>query len=401
MEETMNKLLALVLALALGSSLAQDSSDTGMLDIGVVVSATGPAASLGIPERNTFVLLESMVNEAGGVGGRQVRFHVLDDASDTTQAVRNARSLIEERNVVAIIGTTTTPASLGMIDVVAEVGVPMISMAASRSIIAPVDEGRFWVFKTPQTDEIMANAIVRDMVDRGVATTAFIGFNDAYGEGWWNDFSRVAEEAGISVVASERYARTDTSVTGQILRITAQNPDAVLIGASGTPAALPQRSLVERGYGGTVYQTHGVANPDFLRVGGADVEGTILPAGPILVAEQLPDGFPTKEVGLEYIAMYEAEYGEGSHSTFGAHAYDAWLILGAALERALEAGSPDDLESFRSLLRDEIEATQDLIAAHGVFSFSPEDHLGLTLETTAVMVTIEDGGWRLLYTFAD
>lgn len=371
------------------------------IDIGVVVSATGPAASLGIPERNTLMMLEERINEAGGIDGRPVRFHILDDASDTTQAVRNARSLIEENNVVAIIGTTTTPASLGMIDVVAEAEVPMISLAASKRIIAPMDEQRHWVFKTPQTDEIMANAIVRDMVQRGVQTAAFIGFNDAYGEGWWNDFSRVAQESGIEIVANERYARTDTSVTGQILRIVSQNPDAVLVGASGTPAVLPQRTLLERNYGGTIYQTHGVANPDFLNVGGADVEGTVLPAGPILVAPQLPEDFPSRSVGLEYIDMYEQAYGEGSYSTFGAHAFDAWLIMGAALERALAQASPEDLAEFRSVLRDEIEATEGLVATHGVFTFSPEDHLGLDLETTAVMVEVEDGTWQLLYTFGD
>lgn len=371
------------------------------INIGVVVSATGPAASLGIPERNTLVMLEQRINDAGGIGGHPVRFHIQDDASDTTQAVRNARSLIEEHNVVAIIGTTTTPASLGMIDVVAEAQVPMISLAASRQIIAPMDEQRHWVFKTPQTDEIMANAIVRDMVERGVQTVGFIGFNDAYGEGWWNDFSRVAEENGIEVVANERYARTDTSVTGQVLRIVSQNPDAVLVGASGTPAVLPQRTLLERNYGGTIYQTHGVANPDFLNVGGEDVEGTVLPAGPILVAPQLPEGFATRDVGLQYIEMYEQEHGEGSYSTFGAHAYDAWLILEGALGRALEQASVTDLAAFRSTLRDEIEATEGLVAAHGVFTFSPDDHLGLNLETTAVMVTIENGTWQLLYTFGD
>jgi branched-chain amino acid transport system substrate-binding protein len=391
-------LLILLAALWIGgAAVAQQET----LHIGVVVSATGPAASLGIPERNTFVILEGMINEAGGVAGHPVRFHILDDASDTTQAVRNTRSLIEERNVLAVIGTTTTPASLGMIDVVAEAQVPMISMAASKAIIYPVDDQRYWVFKTPQTDEIMAEAIVRDMVARGVQTAAYIGFNDAYGEGWWNDFSRVAEANGIEIVASERYARTDTSVTGQILRIVGRNPDAVLIGASGTPAVLPQRTLLERGYQGQIYQTHGVANPDFLRVGGEDVEGTLLPAGPILVARQLPEDFPTRAVGLDYIELYEAEYGEGSYSTFGAHAYDAWLILEAALERALAQASPSNLSEFRRVLRDEIEATQDLVATHGVFTFSPDDHLGLSLETTAVMVRITGGTWELLYTFLD
>ena len=397
----MKHVKALALLLAAWSLIGFAGLAQETLDVGVVVSATGPAASLGIPERDTFIILEEMINEAGGIDGYEIRFHILDDASDTTQAVRNTRSLIEERDVVAVIGTTTTPASLGMIDVVAEAEVPMISMAASKAIIHPVDDQRYWVFKTPQTDEIMAEAIVRDMVDRGVQTAAYLGFNDAYGEGWWNDFSAVAEANGIDTVASERYARTDTSVTGQVLRIMGQNPDAVLVGASGTPAVLPQRTLVERGYDGYLYQTHGVANPDFLRVGGDDVEGTLLPAGPILVAAQLPDEFPTRQVGLEYIELYENVHGEGSYSTFGAHAYDSWLILEAALERALDYASPDDLPEFRQAIRDEIETTEDLVAAHGVFSFSPDDHLGLALETTAVMVTIEDGTWQLLYTFYD
>lgn len=287
-----------------------------------------------------------------------------------------------------------------MVDVVGEAQVPMISLGASKTIVEPVEGPREWVFKTPQTDEIMAEAIVRDMVAREVGTVGFIGFNDAYGEGWFNDFSAVAEANGLEIVASERYAREDTSVTGQVLRIISAQPDAVLVGASGTPAVLPQRTLLERGYGGLIYQTHGVANPDFLSLGGDDVEGTLLPAGPILVAEQLPEGFPSREVALEYIALYEAEYGEGSYSTFGAHAYDAWLLLEGALTRALEGGAdPADLEGFRRALRDELEATSGLVATHGVFTMSPEDHLGLTLETSAVMVRIENGTWQLVSTF--
>lgn len=398
--KTIGKLMISLLAVLLISSAAF-AQDQAPINIGVVLSATGPAASLGIPEQNTFLLLEQRVNEAGGIGGHPVHFIIRDDASDTTQAVRNTRSLIAEDDVVAIVGSSTTPASLGMIDVVAEAGVPMISMAASRTIIAPVDDKRYWVFKTPQTEDIMAEAIVRHMVENGVETVGYIGFNDAYGEGWWNDFSAIAGENGIELVAHESYARTDTSVTGQILRIVSQHPDAVLIGASGTPAVLPQRTLNERGYEGVIYQTHGVANPDFLRLGGADVEGTILPTGPILVAEQLPEGFPSKQISLEYIDMYEAEYGEGSYSTFGGHAFDAWQILKPALERTLETASLDNLDEFRATLRDEIEATQDVVGVHGVFNYTPEDHLGLELATTAVMVTVEDGNWKLIKTFTE
>ncbi|MCX7850364.1 ABC transporter substrate-binding protein [Thermus sp.] len=389
----MKRWLALALVLAL-PALAQEA-----LKVGVVVSATGPAASLGIPERNTFLMLQDLLERTGGVAGRKVQFVILDDASDTTQAVRNTRRLVEE-GVVAIVGTTTTPASLGMIPVVAEARVPTISLAASKDIIHPVDAQRFWVFKTPQTEELMARAIVADMVARGVKTVGYIGFNDAYGEGWARFFEAEARAKGLQVVASERYARTDTSVTGQVLRILARRPDAVLIGASGTPAVLPQRTLKERGYAGLIYQTHGVANPDFLRVGGADVEGTLLPAGPILVAEQLPSGYPTKRPSLDYIQRYEARYGIGSYSTFGAHAWDAWLILKPALERALKRADPaKDLAGFRAALRDEIEATRGLVATHGVFTFSREDHLGLRFEDSAVMVRVEGGRWKLERTF--
>lgn len=389
----MKRWLVSLLVLAL-SAMAQE-----VLKVGVVVSATGPAASLGIPERNTFLMLQEMLDRTGGVGGRRVQFVILDDASDTTQAVRNTRRLVEE-GVVAVIGTTTTPASLGMIPVVAEAKVPMISLAASKDIIHPVDAQRFWVFKTPQTEELMARAIVADMVARGVKTVGYIGFNDAYGEGWARFFEAEAKAKGLQVVASERYARTDTSVTGQVLRLVARRPDAVLIGASGTPAVLPQRTLKERGYAGLIYQTHGVANPDFLRVGGRDVEGTLLPAGPILVAEQLPGTFPSKRVALDYIQRYEAKYGIGSYSTFGAHAWDSWLILKPALERALKRADPaKDLASFRAALRDEIEATRGLVATHGVFTFSREDHLGLRFEDAGVMVRVEGGRWKLERTF--
>jgi branched-chain amino acid transport system substrate-binding protein len=396
----MKRVLAGLLALGLGLGLAQQAP----LKIGVVVSTTGPAASLGIPERNTLVLLEEQVNRRGGVAGRPVQFIIIDDASDTTQAVRATRRLIQEEQVLAIIGTTTTPASLGMIDLVAEAGVPKISLAANLEIVFPVDEKRRWVFKTPQTEQQMSQPIVRDMVASGVRTAAYIGFNDAYGEGWARAFEAAAREAGIQVVASERFARTDTSVTGQVLRILARNPDAVLIGGSGTAPVLPQRTLRERGYRGLIYQTHGVANPDFLRVGGDVVVGTRLPAGPVLVFDQLPPNFPNRQVAISYVQQYEARFGIGSYSTFGGHAYDAWAILRPALERALRREQPTNLAAFRRVLRDEIEATRNVVGTHGIFNMSPTDHLGLRFSEAAVMVEIvrDANGkldWKLLRTF--
>lgn len=358
------------------------------INVGVTVSATGPAASLGIPEKNTVALMPSRI------AGQKVNYIVLDDASDTTTAVANTRKFITEYKVDLVIGSTVTPNSLAMIDAVAESGTPMISMAASARIVEPLDAKKKWVFKTPQNDIMMTLAIVTHMVDHGVKKAAFIGFADAYGEGWWGEFNKLAQLKGLQIVANERYNRTDTSVTGQVLKIAAARPDAVLIAGSGTPAALPQKALKDRGYTGRIYQTHGVANNDFLRVGGRDVEGTLLPAGPVLVAAQLPADHPVKKSALDYIARYEAANGKGSVSTFGGHAWDAGLLLAAAAPEALAKAQPGT-PAFRTALRDALENVKNVAGAHGVFNMSPADHLGLD-QRARVMVQIENGTWKLL-----
>jgi len=373
-------LLPLALALATAGALAD-------INVGVTVSATGPAASLGIPEKNTIALMPQTI------GGQKVNYIVLDDASDTTQAVSNTRKLINESKVDVILGSTTTPNSLAMIDVAAESQTPMISMAASARIVEPVEGKRKWVFKTPQNDIMMSLAIATHMANAGVKTVGFIGFADAYGEGWFQEFSKVAGLKGLQIVASERYARADTSVTGQVLKLVAAKPDAVLIAGSGTPAVLPQRTLKERGYTGKYYQTHGVANNDFLRVGGKDVDGTFLPSGPVLVAAQLPATNPVKKSATEYVEKYEAANGKGSVSTFGAHAWDAGLLMQAAATQALKKAKPGTPE-FRSALRDALEQVHELAGAHGIFNMSPTDHLGLD-QRARVMVKIDGGAWKL------
>lgn len=358
------------------------------IKIGVTLSATGPAASLGIPERNTFELMPT------SIAGHRVEYIILDDASDTTTAVKNTRRFISEDRVDVVIGSTTTPNSLAMIDVVAEAKTPMISMAASARIVDPVDDKRRWVFKTPQDDRQMAEAIIAHMLKNKVKSVAFIGFADAYGEGWWQEFEKSAKARGIGITASERYNRTDTFVTGQVLKMMRDRPEAVLIAGSGTPAALPQKTLRERGYRGTIYQTHGVANADFLRVGGKDVEGTILPAGPVLVAEALPANNPVKKVAMEYVQKYEAAFGKGSVSTFGAHAWDAGILLQHAIPVALKKAKPGTPQ-FRAALRDALEGLKEVPGAHGVYNMSPTDHLGFD-QRAAVMVQIRDGSWQLL-----
>ena len=375
------KSLVMGLVLALGCSLA-----LAQVKVGVTVSATGPAASLGVPEKNTVDLLPREI------AGQKIEYLVLDDASDTTTAVSNTRKFITEHQVDMVMGSTVSPNALAMIDVVAEAKVPMIAFAASEKIVSPVDDKRRWVFKTAQNDRMMAEAIVEHMAANGVKTVGFIGFSDAYGEGWFENFKAALDAAGLSLVVNERYNRTDTSVTGQVLKIVGAKPDAVLIAGSGTPAALPQKTLKERGYAGKIYQTHGVANNDFLRVCGRDCEGTFLPAGPVLVAAQLPDDHPVKPSAMEYVRAYEEKFGKGSVSTFGAHVWDASKLLAAALPEALTKAKPGTPE-FRVALRDALEHLKEVHAAMGVFTMSPTDHLGLD-RRARVIVRIEQGAWK-------
>lgn len=374
------KLTAIAALICTGNAWAQ-------IKVGVVVSATGPAASLGIPEKNTFAIMPKEI------AGKKIDYIILDDASDTTTAVKNIRKLVFEEKVDVVIGSTITPNSLAMIDVAAESETPMISMAASSAIVEPVDAKRHWVFKTPQNDSHMSTAITADMANAGIKTVGFIGFADAYGEGWYREFSKLATLRQLQVVANERFARNDTSVTGQVLKIMAANPGAVLIAGSGTPAALPQKMLKERGYKGLIYQTHGVANNDFLRVCGKDCEGTRLPAGPLLVAEQLPASNVVKKSAMAYKIAYEKAYGAGSVSTFGGHAWDAGMLFAGAVPTALKKAQPGTKE-FKQALREALENTTELAVSHGIVNMSKTDHLGLD-QRSRVMVKVVDGKWKM------
>ena len=340
------RILFVAAALSYGAVASAD------INVGVTLSATGPAASLGIPEKNTIEMLGSPT-----IAGQKVNFIVLDDKSDTTEAVKNTRKLIAEDKVDVIIGSTITPNSLAMRDVAVEAEVPMISLAASASIINPVDPKTRWIFKTPQNDSLMADAVAVSMKANGVNTLGFIGFADAYGDSWLTEIKRSAQTAGIKIVAEEKYNRNDPSVTGQVLKLLAAKPDAILIAGAGTPAATPHKELVARGYKGKIYQTHGVANADFLRVVGTDGNGAFLPAGPMLVYEQLAEGNPVKKSAADYVTKYEGKYGPGSRTTFGGHAWDAYLLLQRAIPEALKKGQPGT-KAFRAALRDALENVQ-------------------------------------------
>ena len=357
--------------------------------IGVDLSTTGPAAAIGASSRNAILLWPKQI------GGQAIEYVFLDDGSDPGNAVRNARKLISEDKVDLIVGPNTSPAALAMIDAVAEGQTPMIALAASAAIVQPMDARRAWVFKMPQNDSHMATIVTQHMADHGVRSVGFIGLADAYGEGWWREFTRLADVRKLNVVASERYARNDTSVTGQVLKLIAAHPDAILIAASSTPAVLPQKTLNERGYRGQIYQTHGIATPEFLRVGASDVEGTLFPTGPAVVARGLPDSNPVKRTALAFTQRYEAAYGAGSVTQFAADAWGAGQLIGAALPVALRVAAPGT-SAFRAALRNALEQTRDLAVPQGVINMSATDHVGLD-QRSRVMGKVEKG--RFTYAF--
>ncbi|MFG1466137.1 ABC transporter substrate-binding protein [Xanthobacter sp. DSM 24535] len=369
------------------SGLAPVSAQT--VKVGVIVSTTGPAASLGIPEKNTFQLAPA------ADGTVKLEFVYLDDASDPTAARRAAEQMVNEDKVDVILGPSITATSLAIVEVAARSGTPMVSLASAARIIEPMDDQRRWIFKIPYSDFQLARTMLTHMVAKGIKTVGFIGFNDAYGESWFAEFSREAEARGLKIVTNERYAPRDTSVTAQVLKTIAARPDAVLIAASGTPAVLPQSTLVERGYRGPIYQTAGVINRDFLRVGGKSVEGTLLPGGPLIVSDQLPETHPSRQQADAYRKAYEGTYGPGSLTTFGANAWDASLLVLDAARRALAKAATPGSPAFRAALRDAIESTDGLHTSLGVIRMSPTKHLAFD-DDAPVMIRIRNSGWQLL-----
>lgn len=371
--------IAAALALAWSTAYAQ-------VKIGVIASTTGPTAVVGIPQKNTVALLPKKI------GDYTVEYIVLDDASDPTQTVIDAKKLLGE-NIDALIGPSGSPNAVGIIGFMAESGTPMLAPVGTTAVVLPMDDKKRWVFKTTQNDALISDALVAHMVKNGVKTVGFIGFNDPYGDNWYSVFRAQAEKAGMKLVAAERYTRSDASVTGQVAKLMAAKPDAVLVGAAGGPTVLPETTLVDAGYKGRIYQTHGAAAPDFLRLGGAKVDGTILAASLMLVLPEIPDSVPSKKVAQEYIAAYEKVYGN-KPATFGANVYDAGLLLTRAIPEAAKTAKPGTTE-FRAALRDALETTHELVGTQGVYNMTPADHSGFD-ERGRVLIGVKDGNWRLL-----
>jgi branched-chain amino acid transport system substrate-binding protein len=375
-------------AIALAAALAAAALPaTAQVRIGLMVSATGPTTAIGIPQKNTGDLLPR------SVGGVSIEYFQLDDGGDTTRGVQNAKKLLGEHNIDALIGPSTTPIALAILDLVAEGKVPLMATVGTSSVVEPLDAKKRWVYKTTQNDDLIAAALIRHMTRNGVKSVGFVGFNDPYGENWLKVFGALAEKAGLTMAAVERYNRTDQSVTGQSLKLIAAKPDAVLVAGVGGPGVLPQITLRDQGYKGTIYQTHGVATDDFIRLGGTKVEGTVLAAGPMLVIDEIADANPVKQVAKRYMTAYEAKFGTRP-ATFGANTWDAWLILERAIPLALKTAKPGT-EAFRTALRDAIEQEREVVGCQGVFNMSATNHNGMD-ERARVLVTVKDGKFRLL-----
>ena len=357
------------------------------MKIGVIASSTGATAVVGIPQKNSAALLPKRL------GDFTVEYLVFDDASDATQSVILVKKLIAEHKIDALIGPSGSPNSVSVVPLVAEAGTPMLAPVGATAVVLPMDDNKRWVFKTTQNDGLIAEALVGHMVKTGVKTVGMIGFNDPYGDNWYAVFSALAQQAGIKVVANEKFLRTDASVTGQVAKLLAAKPDAVLVAAAGGPTVLPHVTLVDAGYKGRIYQTHGAATPDFLRLGGAKVEGTVLAASPMLVLPEMPDSIPSKAIALEYIGAYEKLYGS-KPATFGANVYDAGLLLSRAVPEAAKRGKPGTPE-FRAALRDALESTRELVGTQGVYNMTPADHSGFD-QRGRVLITVKDGNWRVL-----
>ncbi len=370
----------LFLCLASCAALAQ-------IKVGVIYSATGPTAVVGIPQKNTVALLPQKI------GDLNVEYIHFDDASDATQAVQLVKKLIGEQKIDALIGTTGSPSAMAVLPFVAEAGVPMLAPVGTPAVVLPMDEKKRWVYKTTQNDGLIAEALVAHMKKSGIKTVGFIGYNDPYGESWLKEFSAQAQGAGLKLVATERYLRTDQSVTGQTLKLLAARPDAILVAGTGGPAVLPHATLVDQGYKGKIYQTHGAATPDFIRLGGKRVEGAVMAASLMLVLDEIADRNPAKKVAQDYIAAYEKRYGS-KPATFGANVYDAGLLLQKAVPEAARKGRPGTPE-FRSALRDALEGVKDLVGTQGVYTMTPADHSGFD-QRGRVLMELRDGSWRLI-----
>jgi branched-chain amino acid transport system substrate-binding protein len=376
--------LAAGAAFAAGLATSAAAAD---LKVGLITALSGPTSSIGLPYSKG---MNAALAYKPEIAGRKVQLIVLDDASDPATAARNARKLIEDDKVDILIGSAGVPSSMAIAAVAQESKVPMIALTPI-GLAGP--EGS-WVIAVPQPTDLMVNAVIAQMKKAGDKTVAFIGFSDAWGDLVYNALVKGTEGSDIRIVTNERYARPDTSVSGQILKIVATHPDAVMTGGSGTPGALPYLELAKRGYKGHIYGNHGLINPDFVRVAGDSAQGLISSTGPVVVADQLPAGNPIRKMAEDFRASYLKVNGVPSTDAFSAYAFDAWLVFADAAARAMKTAEPGT-PAFRSALHDAITSTKEVVGSHGVYNFRPDSRYGVD-ERAREVVRLDHGKWMLV-----
>ncbi len=380
-------LLSLVMLLTLVSgcgSSGEQGNQEEVYKIGAIFDITGPASSLGIPERDTALLLEQQINANGGINGRKVEIIIEDNESNETKAVQAAKKLIEVDKVLAIVGPSTTGTSMAIIDTVQRSQIPMVSAAAGSAIVNPVDQ-RQWVFKSAQSDSVVVNKIIEYLVSTGVKRVAFLSMNNAFGDGGRSVFQEEAPQNGLEIIAMEKFGATDNDMTPQLTKIKSSNPDAVVVWAIPPSASILTKNYRQLQIDIPLIHSHGIGNQTFIDLAEDAANNVIFPVGRLLVAEDLPDNDPQKNVLVDYAKAYETQFNQ-PRSTFGGHAHDAISLIVAAIEKA-----GDD----PSKIRDELENIQNFAGISGIFNMSPQDHNGLQLDSL-VMVKIVDKKWTIL-----
>ncbi len=367
-----------------GGDTAKTSTGKEPYKIGAVIDISGSSSSLGVPEKNTLQMLADKVNDAGGINGHPLEMIILDNKSDETEAILAVKKLIGQEKVLAVLGCSSSGPSMSMIDTVQKEKVPMISLAASSTIVEPVQQ-RQWVFKTAQSDIITINKLMGYLRENGLNNVAFLYMNNAFGDGGRAAFTAAAQEHGVKIVVEEKFEATDKDMTPQLTRVKTSGAQAVVVWAIPPSASIITRNFNDLNVGIPLLHSHGVGNQNFIDLAQGAADGVILPIGKLIVAEQIPDSDPQKGVLNSYIEEYGKKYNQTPNS-FGGYAWDGFYLLVDALEKA---------GADRAAIRDTLEKTQDFSGVSGVFNLSADDHNGLN-EDSMVMVRIENGKWKLL-----
>jgi branched-chain amino acid transport system substrate-binding protein len=371
-------------ACGLAMLLVGEREAPAQVKVGSVLSVTGPASFLGDPEKRTLEIYVDEINAKGGVNGQKLQLIIYDDGGDANNARTFATRLIEEDKVAAMVGGTTTGATLAMIPVFEEAQIPFISLAGAIQIIEPV---RKWVFKTPHTDKMACEKIFADLKQRKMTTVALISGTDAFGKSMRDQCVAVASKMGITIAHEETYGPRDSDMTPQLTNIRNKaGVQAVINPGFGQGPAIVTRNYRQLAITLPLYQSHGVASKQFIELAGAAAEGVRLPAAALLVADKLPDSDPQKPVVVSYTRTYQQKTGQ-TVSSFGGHAYDGLMILTQAMERAKSAN--------KAKVRDEIEKTKGFVGTGGIVNMSATDHMGLDL-TAFRMLEIKNGDWTLV-----